>query len=207
MKGLPKLHVVTSAEILGRPDFLDLALDLLVVLQRRLALHIRGSLPASRLFQIVDQLAAKADYVGACLIVNDRADIALAFDAVGIHLGARSLPVSRVRALAPSPRLIGYSAHAPAEAAAAERDGADFVFAGTIYPTPGHPDAHAGGPGLLGAIVEACSMPVLAIGGVTAESLPQVLSTGAYGAAVIRAVWAAADPVHAAAEIARLLET
>ncbi|MGQ0813015.1 MAG: thiamine phosphate synthase [Gemmatimonadota bacterium] len=204
---LPRLHIVTDDRILSQPEFLPVTIDLLVVLQRRFALHIRARhLPANQLFHIVNELAAKAEHVGTALIINDRADIALAFDNVGIHLGTRSLPVRSVRELAPTPRRIGYSAHSAQEAAAAERDGADFILAGTIYQSATHPAAAPGGPALLSGIAEACSVPVIAIGGVTAAKVQEVLSTGAYGVAAIGAVWQAADPVQAAEELVKLLE-
>lgn len=204
----PALHIVTDDEVLSRPDFLTIATELLVVLQWRIALHVRGKTTSTaHLFNITNALAAKAQYVGTHLLVNDRADIALAFDAAGVQLGARSLPVERVRSLLPRPRRIGYSAHSAGEAQAAERDGADFVFAGSIYPTASHVDVAPGGPSLLTGVVDACSVPVIAIGGVDAARVPEVLSTGAYGVAVIRAVWHARDPVQAAEELVKILES
>jgi thiamine-phosphate diphosphorylase len=138
------------------------------------------------------------------LVVNDRVDIALAARADAVQLGARSLPIPAVRAM--GGLTIGYSAHSAAEAAAAERDGADFVFAGSIYPTASHPGIMPGGLALLEATVAACAIPVLAIGGMTHERVPGVLEMGAHGVAVISAVWHAADPVLAAEQFAKLLE-
>lgn len=204
----PALHVVTDDEVLSRPDFLSLATELLIVLQWRLALHIRGkSNPTGNLFNAVNALAAKAQYVGTHLIVNDRADIALAFERTGVQLGARSIPVERVRELMPKPRRIGFSAHSAQEAVEAERAGADFILAGSIYPTASHPDVVPGGIRLLSEIVDGCSVPVVAIGGITADRVQEVLSTGAYGVAVIRAVWNARDPVQAAEELVKMLES
>ena len=204
----PALHVVTDDEVLSRPQFLRAATELLVVLQWKLALHIRGkSTPTAVLFNMANALAAKAEYVGTHLIVNDRADIALAFDRVGVQLGSRSVPVDRIRAMLPRPRRIGYSAHSAAEAAAAEEAGADFILAGSIYSTPSHPERKPGGIGLLSEVVDRCSSPVIAIGGVGPGQVQEVLSTGAYGVAVIRAVWNAADPVQAAEELIKLLES
>lgn len=205
---IPQLHIITDDRILGQPRFIDVATDLLVVLQRRFALHIRAkTLSAARVFEIVNALAARAHFVKAPLIVNGRADIALAFDDVGCQLGVASLPVTKTRELLPRPRLLGYSAHDAREASAAERDGADFILAGSIYATPSHTDVAPGGVALLGGIVEACSVPVLAIGGITTERVPEVLRTGAFGIAVIRAVWDRPDPVRAAGELGRALES
>ena len=203
---IPQLHLVTNDDVLRQPNFVATAIDLLLVLQRRVALHIRAKqLPASRLFQITRELSEKAEFVGALLVVNDRVDIALTAGARGVQLGAASLPVATVRAMAGTRLPIGYSAHSAEEAAAAEREGADFLFAGSIYESASHPGAPAGGLPLLNACVNACSNPVLAIGGITAERVPEVIRTGAYGVAMISAVWHASDPVLAADQIANLL--
>lgn len=204
---IPRLHIVTNDAILARRDFLDISEELLVVLQRRIALHVRGHDTAGhRLFGIVAALATKARLVQSLLVVNDRVDIALAAGAGGVQLGIRSLPVPEVRRIAPALR-VGYSAHAAAEAAEIERAGADFVFAGSIYPTDTHAGAAAAGVGLLHECVQRCSVPVIAIGGITAERTAEINRTGAYGVAVIRAVWDASDPVHAAEEFVKMLET
>ena len=204
----PALHIVTDDEVLSRPDFIAIAIELLVVLQWKLALHLRGrSTPTATLFNLANALAAKAEFVGTHLIINDRVDIALPFDRAGVQLGARSMPVERVREMLPRPRRLGYSAHSAAEAATAENRGADFILAGSIYSTPTHPDMSPGGISLLCEVVVTCSVPVIAIGGICTEQVGEVLSTGAYGVAVIRAVWHAADPVQAAEELVKLLES
>ena len=204
---IPRLHLVTNDEIVSQPEFLPTAVDLLLNLQHRIALHVRAkALPARQLFEIVKQLLEKAEFVRALLVVNDRVDIALTNGVRAVQLGARSLPVGTVRAMGGSRLLIGYSAHTPEEAADAEREGADFVFAGSIYPTTSHPDTKAGGATLLSTVADACGKPVFAIGGVTPERVSEVLSTGAYGVAVIGAVWHAADPVHAAHSFVKMLE-
>jgi thiamine-phosphate diphosphorylase len=208
MRGLPRLHIVTNDDVLSDSTFIPSAVDLLLNLQRNIALHIRTrELSGGRVFKIVRELLEKAEFVGTLLVINDRIDVALTAHARAVQLGVRSLPVGTVRAMA-GPRLaIGYSAHDPSEAAEAERAGADFLFAGSIYPTSSHVAATPGGLGLLAECVDACSKPVLAIGGVNAQRISDVLSTGAYGVAVISAVWNAPDPVHAAQELVRLLES
>lgn len=207
-KLIPRLHIVTNDAILQRADLIPAAIDLLLNLQHRIALHIRArSVTGAQLYEIVTTLLPKAETARTLLLINDRVDVALTTQVRGVHLAARSLPVATVRAMT-GPRLaIGYSAHSADEAAAAERDGADFLFAGSIYQTTSHPEMKPGGLGVLGSCVEACSKPVFAIGGVTVERISEVLSTGAYGVAVISAVWQAPDPVHAAEELVKLLES
>jgi thiamine-phosphate diphosphorylase len=204
---IPRLHLVTDDAVLQQPNFIKSATELLLVLQRRIALHIRArELSAKTIFGIVRELQPRADTVGALLVVNDRADIALTAGAPGVQLGARSLPISVVRSLR-ADLTIGWSAHSAEAAAAAEREGANFIFAGSIYPTATHPGIAPGGTHLLEKCVAACEIPVLAIGGVTAERITEILRTGAYGVAVIRAVWSAPDPVPAAEELVRLIES
>ena len=203
---IPPLHIVTDDVVLQQSSFISIATELLLVVQRRAALHIRAhTISAARLTEIVSSLTPRAESVGAWVIVNDRADVALVTGATGVHLGARSMPVQSVRALKPDFR-IGFSAHDAEAAAEADRAGADFIFAGSIYPTASHPGRAPGGVPLLAGCVAMCSKPVLAIGGVTHERIAEVMRTGAYGVAVIRAVWQARDPVLAAEQFAKLLE-
>jgi thiamine-phosphate pyrophosphorylase len=204
---IPRLHVITNDAVLQQPGFLNDAAAVLRALPGRVALHIRArELPAATLFQIVSQLAPVAAAAGAALLVNDRVDVALTAHAHGVQLGVRSLPVTSARQLL-GDRLIGYSAHSAQECAAAAQDGADFLFAGSIYPTASHAGVAPAGIPLLEACVSSCAAPVLAIGGVEAGRVAEVRRAGAHGAAVIRAVWRAPDPVHAAQELARLLES
>jgi thiamine-phosphate diphosphorylase len=138
-------------------------------------------------------------------VVNDRIDIAAAAGADAIQIGVKSLPVPLARKITPASMRVGYSAHSAEEAAAAQRDGADFILAGTIFPSKSHPDAEPAGLGMLDACVSACSIPVYAIGGVTLERVADVVRTGADGVAVMRAVWNAPDPVQAAGQFAKIL--
>lgn len=129
------------------------------------------------------------------LLVNGRLDVALAAGADGVHLPAAGLPVAAVRRLADRgggarqrPLWVGLSTHDPAEVAAARRDGADYVTFGPVYPTPskagyGEPP---GIPGLERAVEAAEGLPVLALGGVTAQRVAEVAAAGAAGAAAIR---------------------
>jgi thiamine-phosphate pyrophosphorylase len=119
------------------------------------------------------------------LVINDRVDVALASGADGVHLRGDSFSVTAARRLAPPPFLIGRSVHRVSDVAAAA--GADYLVAGTVFPTPAKdgPGACIGVDGL-SAIVRAASMPVLAIGGITIERAGEVAAAGASGIAGIR---------------------
>jgi thiamine-phosphate pyrophosphorylase len=134
--------------------------------------------------------------------VNDRLDVALAVDADVVHLGQDDLPLAdarRVRALARAERmLIGFSTHNLAQARAAAEGGADYIGFGPCFPTSSkvNPDPVVG----LAALAEVCAtvqVPVVAIGGIRLESVPDVARAGAAAAAVISAVNDAADPTAA----------
>ncbi len=136
--------------------------------------------------------------------VNDRLDVALATGADGVHLGPDDPPVGNVRAAVPDDFIVGYSTDDPGEAARAEADGADYLGCGAVYPT-----THKSDPGEviglsgLERVVEAVSIPVVGIGGVTPETASDVAGVGAQGIAVIGAVMSANDPWDA---VRRLME-
>jgi thiamine-phosphate diphosphorylase len=118
------------------------------------------------------------------VVVNDRLDVALACVADGVHLRADSIGVVEARRLAPAGFLVGRSVHSVAESRAAGE--ADYVIAGTVFETASKPGlVQCLGLDGLRAIVRACPVPVLAIGGITADRLPDVAATGAAGAAAI----------------------
>jgi thiamine-phosphate pyrophosphorylase len=121
--------------------------------------------------------------------------VAIAVGADGVHLGSGALPVEVARRLLPTGALVGVSTHAPAEPAAT---GADFVFFGPVYATPGKV---AQGDAALAAAVAAAHVPVLAIGGIGAREAAAVRTAGAAGVAVIRAILGAADPGAATRDI------
>ena len=115
--------------------------------------------------------------------VNDRLDVAIAAGAAGVHLRADSMPVAAARRIAPEGFLIGRSVHAPDEAAA--NGDADYLIAGTVFASVSKPGVESLGETGLAAIVRASRVPVLAIGGVTLETMPQIAAAGAAGFAAI----------------------
>jgi thiamine-phosphate pyrophosphorylase len=134
----------------------------------------------------------------ARLLVNDRADVALAAEADGVQRAHDSLPVAALREVGGPRFLIGASVHSLAEARAAAQEGADFLVFGPVYDTP---SKRAYGPpqGLdaLRRVTGEVPSPVLAIGGVTAGRVGEVLAAGASGVGVISAILAAERPADA----------
>ncbi|HEY2389377.1 MAG TPA: thiamine phosphate synthase [Candidatus Binatia bacterium] len=143
---------------------------------------------------------------GARLLVNDRLDVARAAEADGAHLPAASFALGDARRLLARGALVGRSTHAPDEASAAGRDGADYVVLGPIFATPSK--AGYGAPlGLTAVAAAAAASPVaiVAIGGITPECAAAVRAAGAAGVAVVRALLDVADPGAAAAALVAAL--
>ncbi|MCR4438396.1 MAG: thiamine phosphate synthase [bacterium] len=125
---------------------------------------------------------------GVPFLVNDRLDIAMAVYADGVHVGQEDLPVAVVRRVAGPEMLIGASAGTVAEALAAEAEGADYVGVGAIFPTATKPDADLSSLQRLREICQRVRCPVVAIGGITAQRVAEVMAAGAHGVAVISAL-------------------
>jgi thiamine-phosphate pyrophosphorylase len=165
------------------------------------------SASAASLFAQARQLLNVVRQHRAHLAVNDRVDVALAADASGVHLAGQSLPVAEAVRLANGRVLVGRSVHSLEEAARAAADGADYLTFGHVFPTTTHPGLPPRGLNELRTIVEAVDVPVLAIGGITADNLDDVLATGCAGVAVISAILSDADPCRAAARLRQVLDS
>ena len=117
------------------------------------------------------------------LLINDRADVALAAGAAGVHLRGNAIAPQRLRVIAPVGFLIGVSCHSVEEVRRAAGEGATFAVLAPIFPTPGKGAAFGLGP--LEVAVRCVSIPVLALGGVTVDRIPSCLDAGAAGIAGI----------------------
>jgi thiamine-phosphate pyrophosphorylase len=143
----------------------------------------------------------------ALLIVNDHADLAIAADADGVHLGQEDLPPDAVRALPGfGGRLIGRSTHNLEQARAAMAEGADYFAVGPVYPTPTKAGRPAVGTGLVSDVAAITDGPWVAVGGIR-RVIHNVVAAGAQAIAVVRAVYDAADPAEAARRLHELITT
>ena len=193
---LPRLHAITDERIARRADLLDIARELARGGGSELAFHARGrSLSGREHYELAVRLS---DSQTVRLFVNDRVDVALSVPTAGVQLGHGSLPVSAARALNPL-WWIGKSVYNLAEAEAARTEGADYLVVGPVFATASHPGRTPLGLQRLTAITAAVDgLPVIAIGGITADRVREVRNSGAYGVAAIRALWDDVEPAEAA---------
>jgi thiamine-phosphate pyrophosphorylase len=129
----------------------------------------------------------------AIFLINDRVDVAMLADADGVHLGQEDLPLEAARRLLGPSRIIGISTHTVEQARTAEAGGADYIGFGGIYSGGLKNIRHGQGPERLRPIRETVRIPIVAIGGITEATLPEVLAAGADAAAIITDVVRAPD--------------
>lgn len=151
--------------------------------------------------EVVEIAKAIVARVPVPVIVNDRADIALAAGAAGVHVGEADLPVSAIRRFAPASFIIGASLGGDAELANAKE--ADYVGIGPLFTTDSKGDAgkEIGIEGFR-KLAGLAGRPAIAVGGLSAERAAQVMAAGGAGVAVINAIFSADDPERAARSIA-----
>jgi len=142
-------------------------------------------LSAKQLFDLSTDALKITTPSDSLLVVNDRADIALAAGADGVHLRSDSIPAAVVRGVVPNDFLIGVSTHSLTEIKAAKSSGADFAFFGPVFSTPGK-NVVVGIQELKRVAETVSPFPVIAIGGIDETNVQSVLSIGAAGFAAIR---------------------
>jgi len=158
-------------------------------------------LAAAQLVPLADRLRAITQGK-ALLIVNGRLDVALLCAADGVHLPEKGPSVAATRRLAGDGFIIGRSVHSVEEAMKAQDEGADYVQVGAIFPTRSHAGLRPAGPALLESVAARVAIPIVAVGGITAENVGQVMRAGASGAAVISAILDSPSPTAAARRLA-----
>jgi thiamine-phosphate pyrophosphorylase len=135
---------------------------------------------------------------GALFIMNDYLDLALAVKADGLHIGQTDLLLKEARKLLPADMLLGLSTQTVPQAIMAEKDGADYIGVGAVFPTTTKKNARGHGPGILSESKKAVKLPIVAIGGITLDNVGEVIAAGADSAAVISAILNAPSPEEAA---------
>ena len=162
--------------------------------------------PARGVFETAGELLPHVRRAGAGLLVNDRVDVALAAGTDGVHLAGKSLPAGEARVLLGEDLVLGLSVHGLGEAREAVAAGVDYVTFGHVYPTASKPGLPPRGVVKLAEIVESVDVPVLAIGGIDAQNVREVVATGCAGVAVVSAIGAAEDAASGARRLRRALD-
>lgn len=140
----------------------------------------------------------------ALFFVNDRVDVAILTDADGVHVGQSDISCLDAKKLM-GDKFVGVSVATLEQARQAERDGADYLGVGSIYPTTSKADVDMCRLDELERIAKATQIPLVAIGGITVERTVEVLRHGAHGVAVVSAVMHAQNPQLSAADFVRII--
>ena len=185
-------HFYAMVDPLAGHDPVELARLLLDSGVRMLQLRLkeacaRDFLAAAR---AIAALSRKAD---AILLINDRVDIAMLSGAAGVHLGQTDLPLKAARKLMGPNAIIGISTASVEQAEAAEAGGADYIGFGPMYPGGAKQNESGKGLAILREVRAAVGVPIVAIGGITEQRIPEILAAGADAAAIITDVVYARD--------------
>ncbi len=158
------------------------------------------------LHDLAERVARLCDEAGALCLVDDRVDIALAVGAGGTHLGAHDLPLAAARRIAGPDHVLGGTARDSTLARELVAQGATYLGFGPTAATSTNDGLPSPlGVAAVGAVAAAVDVPVIAIGGVTAAHVPELLAAGVHGIAVVAAVSEAADPAAATRALLRAL--
>ena len=197
MKQIGKLHILTDTVLQSR--FSHMEITRFAIAGGADTIQYRQKSGATReMIEIARNMKRLCSEAGVTFIVNDRLDVAIAAEADGVHLGQDDFPIPMARELLGKGRIIGGSAATLDEARKCLSEGADYVGFGPVYPTSSKDDAGpVSGIDILKQVVEIIPLPIIAIGGVGAENIPDVMRAGARGIAVISAVCCQDDPEDA----------
>ena len=143
---------------------------------------------------------------GVPFVINDNVEIALKMDADGVHVGQKDMEAGDVRAKLGPDKIIGVSARTVEQAVEAEKNGADYLGVGAVFPTGSKADAKEVGHDTVKAICQAVKIPVIAIGGITKDNVKELAGSGICGIAVISALFAQKDIKEAARELRKNTE-
>ncbi len=163
-------------------------------------------LPSRAFFELAKKMKQVTERYHIPLIINDRLDIALAVDAAGLHVGQSDLPAVIARRLLGAGKILGVSVTNQEEAIRAEKDGADYLGAGAVFPTGTKQDAAYVDYQELQKITQSVKVPVVAIGGINGSNVMKLKGGGIAGIAVVSAIFAQKNPRKAAEAMKRLVE-
>ena len=192
-KNMMQLYAITDRTWLNGSPLVEVAEEVLAggatILQLR-----EKDLDAEKFLAEAVVMQALCQKYRIPLIINDNVEIALKCNADGVHLGQEDLEAGKARMLLGADKIIGVSAKTVEDAKRAEAHGADYLGVGAVFGTTTKKDATPVSFETLQEICAAVSIPVVAIGGITAENVTKLYGSGASGVAVISALFAQKDP-------------
>ncbi len=206
-KKIGRLHVLTDTVLQSRFSHVELAK--LAIKGGADTIQYRQKSGATReMIEIARRLKQLCAEAGVTFMVNDRIDVAIAAEADGVHLGQDDFPIPLARNLLGENRLIGGSAATYEEAQKCLVEKADYIGFGPVYPTASKTDAGPiSGTDLLKRVVETIPLPIIAIGGISADNTPDIINAGAHGIAVISSVCCQENPAQATRTLHRALHS
>ncbi len=197
------LYVITDRDLMSSPTIEDSVREAIsggaTIIQLR-----EKDATSGEFYDLALRVKAITEKAAIPLIINDRLDIAIAVDAEGVHIGQSDLPCAVARRILGPEKIIGVSATHPEQAIKAEKDGADYLGVGAMYPTSTKTDADITTRDELKEITESVDIPVVVIGGVNEESIPTFKGSGIQGFSIVSAVVAAKDVKLAAETLKKL---
>lgn len=204
-KNIGKLHVLTDTVLQSRFSHFELAR--MAIDGGADTIQFRQKSGSTReMIETARKLKGMCADADVPFIVNDRVDIAMASQADGIHLGQDDFPIPLARKLMGEDVIIGGSAVTLEDAQRCMADGADYIGFGPVYPTSSKSDASSPtGIDLMKKAIKDVPLPFIAIGGIHAQNVPEVIHAGACGIAVISAVCCQSDPKKATQMLSQAL--
>lgn len=206
MKRIGRLHVITDTDLQDR--FSHVELIKMAIAGGADTVQFRQKHGSTRtMIETARNLKSLCTSAGVIFIVNDRLDVAIASHSDGVHLGQDDFPIPLAREILGENKIIGGSAVTLDEARKCLDEGADYVGFGPVYPTASKADAGpVAGIDLMNKVSVKIPLPLIAIGGVNKDNIPEVIRAGAHGIAVISAVCCQDDPESATRELFRALQ-
>ncbi|SDZ11897.1 thiamine phosphate synthase [Tindallia californiensis] len=195
-----QLYLVTDESFQKEEDFLSIIEESLKGGVSMVQLREKH-LSSKDLYHRAEKLAALTSTYNIPLIINDRADIAMAVGAHGVHLGQEDLPLPALRRMVKEELLIGVSVATKEEALQAEAEGADYLGVGALYPTETKANTRKVSLEQLYQIQKAVKIPIVGIGGINENNVAEVMDQEIQGVAVVSAITKAKNPMEAAKKL------
>lgn len=203
---LQGLYVITDAKLIPRERFVE-TVEMAIRSGATMVQLREKETPIADIARLGAALLEVTRRYGALLIINDHPAVALEIGADGVHVGREDPPVAEARAMLGPQAIIGASCYGEvARAVAAERAGADYVAFGTPFYTPTKGTQGKTPLSIYADVKQHVSLPVFAIGGITADNASAVINAGADGIAVVSSVFGAPDVALAARMLAQLFQ-